>query len=92
MNTFMNFIIERVNSVIDGIFYNFGSPAFNAGVQFALLVIMIFIIGDLLITIGKKIGKKSSEKKEKKYNRSLNDDINDNYLKAIKRFNEINNN
>ena len=89
MNTFMNFIIERVNSVIDGIFYNFGSPAFNAGVQFAIIVIMIFMIGDLLITIGKKIGKKSSEKKEKKYNSSLNDDINDNYLK---RFNKINNN
>ena len=85
----MNFIIERVNSVIDGIFYNFGSPAFNAGVQFVLIVIMIFMIGDLLITIGKEIGKKSSEKKEKKYNSSLNDDINDNYLK---RFNEINNN
>lgn len=89
MNMFMNFIIERVNSVIDGIFYNFGSPAFNAGVQFVLIVIMIFMIGDLLITIGKEIGKKSSEKKEKKYNSSLNDDINDNYLK---RFNEINNN
>lgn len=89
MNTFMNFIIERVNSVIDGIFYNFGSPAFNAGVQFVLIVIMIFMIGDLLITIGKEIGKKSSEKKEKKYNSSLNDDINDNYLK---RFNKINNN
>lgn len=89
MNMFMNFIIERVNSVIDGIFYNFGSPAFNAGVQFVLIVIMIFMIGDLLITIGKKIGKKSSEKKEKKYNSSLNDDINDNYLK---RFNKINNN
>lgn len=89
MNMFMNFIIERVNSVIDGIFYNFGSPAFNAGVQFVLIAIMIFMIGDLLITIGKEIGKKSSEKKEKKYNSSLNDDINDNYLK---RFNEINNN
>lgn len=89
MNTFMNFIIERVNSVIDGIFYNFGSPAFNAGVQFVLIVIMIFMIGDLLITIGKKIGKSSEKKKEKKYNSSLNDDINDNYLK---RFNEINNN
>lgn len=89
MNMFMNFIIERVNSVIDGIFYNFGSPAFNAGVQFVLIVIMIFMIGDLLITIGKEIGKKSSEKKEKKYNSSLNDDINDNYLK---RFNKINNN
>ena len=89
MNMFMNFIIERVNSVIDGIFYNFGSPAFNAGVQFVLIIMMIFMIGDLLITIGKEIGKKSSEKKEKKYNSSLNDDLNDNYLK---RFNEINNN
>lgn len=92
MNTFMNFIIERVNSVIDGIFYNFGSPAFNAGVQFVLIVIMIFMIGDLLITIGKKIGKSSEKKKEKKYDSSLIDDINDNYLKAMKRFNEINNN
>lgn len=89
MNTFMNFIIERVNSVIDGIFYNFGSPAFNAGVQFALILIVILMIGDLLLIIGKEIGKKSSEKKEKKYNSSLNDDINDNYLK---RFNKINNN
>ena len=86
MNTFMNFIIERVNSVIDGIFYNFGSPAFNAGVQFALILIVILMIGDLLLIIGKEIGKKSSEKKEKKYNSSLNDD---NYLK---RFNKINNN
>jgi len=92
MNTFMNFIIERVNSVIDGIFYNFGSPAFNAGVQFVLLVIVVLMIGYLLITIGEAIGKKSSEKKEKKYDSSLIDDINDNYLKAIKRFNEINNN
>ena len=65
MNTFMNFIIERVNSVIDGIFYNFGSPAFNAGVQFAILIIMIFMIGDLLITIGKEIGKKAVRRKRR---------------------------
>ena len=81
MNMFMNFIIERVNSVIDGIFYNFGSPAFNAGVQFVLIVIMIFMIGDLLITIGKKIGKKSSEKDD-----IDDDDIDDDDIKTIKGF------
>ena len=80
MNTFMNFIIERVNSVIDGIFYNFGSPAFNAGVQFALILIVILMIGDLLLIIGKEIGKKSSEKKDKKYNSSCNNIFNSSFL------------